>query len=79
MKVIGLISGTSVDGIDTALVEINGKDLQLEVNLLAGEIYPYSSELKTEILAVCGGQARSIAELAALDEEIDRFVDKGYI
>jgi anhydro-N-acetylmuramic acid kinase len=70
MKVIGLISGTSVDGIDAALVEINGKDLQLEVNLLAGEIYPYSPELKAEILAVCSGQARSIAQLAALDEAI---------
>lgn len=40
-RVIGLISGTSVDGIDAALVEITGKDLDLKVELLAGETYPY--------------------------------------
>jgi anhydro-N-acetylmuramic acid kinase len=70
MKVIGLISGTSVDGIDTALVEIEGRDLQLKVKLLAGEIYPYPPALKEKILAVCAGKSLSIAELANLDESI---------
>ena len=40
-RVIGLMSGTSVDGIDTALVEISGRELDLKVKLLAGETYPY--------------------------------------
>ena len=45
MIVIGLMSGTSIDGIDTALVEINGEGLDLEVNLLSGQTFPYSSFL----------------------------------
>ncbi|MBD2448629.1 anhydro-N-acetylmuramic acid kinase [Nostoc sp. FACHB-152] len=69
-RVIGLISGTSVDGIDAALVEISGTDLNLEVNLLAGETYPYPQELREKILAVCAGAAISMAELAHLDDAI---------
>jgi anhydro-N-acetylmuramic acid kinase len=69
-RVIGLISGTSVDGIDAALVDISGTDLNLEVELLAGETYPYPAELRERILAVCAGAAISMAELAQLDDAI---------
>lgn len=68
--VIGLISGTSVDGIDAALVDISGTDLDLKVELLAGETYPYPAELRERILAVCAGVAISMAELAELDDAI---------
>ncbi|BAY34757.1 hypothetical protein NIES2107_66640 [Nostoc carneum NIES-2107] len=69
-RVIGLISGTSVDGIDAALVEITGKDLDLKVELLAGETYPYPPNLREKILAVCAGEAISMAELAEIDDAI---------
>ncbi|MCF4966522.1 anhydro-N-acetylmuramic acid kinase [Nostoc sp. CMAA1605] len=69
-RVIGLISGTSVDGIDAALVEISGTDLDLQFELLAGETYPYPRELREKILAVCAGAAISMAELAELDDAI---------
>jgi anhydro-N-acetylmuramic acid kinase len=68
--VIGLISGTSVDGIDAALVEISGKDLDLQIQLLAGETYPYPQFLREKILAVCAGETLSLAELAELDDAI---------
>ncbi|MBW4610502.1 MAG: anhydro-N-acetylmuramic acid kinase [Hassallia sp. WJT32-NPBG1] len=68
--VIGLISGTSVDGIDAALVDISGTDFDLKVELLAGETYPYPAELRERILAVCAGVAISMAELAELDDAI---------
>jgi anhydro-N-acetylmuramic acid kinase len=70
MKVIGLMSGTSVDGIDAALVEITGTMLDLRVELLAGETYPYPDGLRSQILAVCGGSKLAMVELAALDDEI---------
>ena len=69
-RVIGLMSGTSVDGIDAALVEISGSDLDLKIELLAGATYGYPTELREKILAVCAGTPLSMAELAALDDAI---------
>jgi anhydro-N-acetylmuramic acid kinase len=69
-RVIGLISGTSVDGIDAALVEIAGSDIDLEVELLAGATYPYPPELREQILQVCAGASLSMAQLAELDDAI---------
>ncbi|WP_310413757.1 anhydro-N-acetylmuramic acid kinase [Chamaesiphon sp. OTE_8_metabat_110] len=70
MKVIGLMSGTSVDGIDAALVEIAGTTLDLRVELLAGATYPYPDAIRSQILAVCSGERLSLLELAALDDAI---------
>ncbi|MDY6807048.1 MAG: anhydro-N-acetylmuramic acid kinase, partial [Cyanobacteriota bacterium] len=69
-RVIGLISGTSVDGIDAVLTNITATDTELAVELLAGETILYPEELRSQILAVAGGAAVSMAELAELDEAI---------
>ncbi|HEY9748700.1 MAG TPA: anhydro-N-acetylmuramic acid kinase, partial [Allocoleopsis sp.] len=70
MYVIGLMSGTSVDGIDAALVEISGLETDLQVELLSGATYPYPAALRSQILAVGAGQPISMAEFAALDDAI---------
>jgi anhydro-N-acetylmuramic acid kinase len=70
VKVIGLMSGTSVDGIDAALVEIIATESDLRVDLLAGATYPYPDSLRAEILAVCGGKKLSMLEFAELDDAI---------
>lgn len=72
MKVIGLMSGTSVDGIDAALVEISGTTLDLQVELLAGETYSYPDNLRAQILDVCAGGKLSMMEFAALDDHISQ-------
>ncbi|MEO1669674.1 MAG: anhydro-N-acetylmuramic acid kinase [Cyanobacteria bacterium J06631_2] len=70
MIVIGLMSGTSVDGIDATLVEIQGTEADLQVQMLAGATYPYPEQLRSNILAVCGGKALNMPELASLDDAI---------
>lgn len=70
MRVIGLMSGTSVDGIDAALVEISGTKQDLQVHFIAGETYSYPTALRSRILDVCGGAELSIADLADLDDAI---------
>jgi anhydro-N-acetylmuramic acid kinase len=70
MRVIGLMSGTSVDGIDAALVDLSGEMETLQIEFLAGQTYPYPSELRSQILSVCAGGPLAMAELAALDDAI---------
>ena len=72
MIVVGLISGTSVDGIDAVLTEITGDDLEIGVKLLAGETYSYPEELRSQILSICGGDRISLEDLAELDDAIAR-------
>ncbi|MEG4986508.1 anhydro-N-acetylmuramic acid kinase [Microcoleus sp. BR0-C5] len=69
-RVIGLISGTSVDGIDAALVDVVGSQTDLKVQLVAGNTFPYPANLRSQILSVCSGSALSMAELAQLDDAI---------
>ncbi|MEG5017058.1 MULTISPECIES: anhydro-N-acetylmuramic acid kinase [unclassified Microcoleus] len=69
-RVIGLISGTSVDGIDAALVDVVGSQTDLKVLLVAGKTFPYPANLRSQILSVCSGSALSMAELAELDDAI---------
>lgn len=71
-RVIGLMSGTSVDGIDAALVDISGREADLGVQLIAAQTYPYPRDLRQQILEVCQGAALSMADLADLDDAIAR-------
>lgn len=70
MRVIGLISGTSVDGIDAALVDIVGQGYELTVQLVMGLTHPYPAALKQQILQVCAGEPITLDHLAALDDAI---------
>ncbi|MEM9807913.1 MAG: anhydro-N-acetylmuramic acid kinase [Cyanobacteria bacterium P01_D01_bin.56] len=68
MKVIGLMSGTSVDGIDAALVDVSGTGYQVQVNVLATRTFNYPIELRDRILSVCSGQSLTMLEAAELDD-----------
>lgn len=70
MRIVGLISGTSVDGIDAALVEVEGEGYGISATLVAGLTQPYDPDLKAQILALCAGQPISLAALADLDDAI---------
>ncbi|AZB72424.1 anhydro-N-acetylmuramic acid kinase [Synechococcus elongatus] len=70
MRVLGLISGTSADGIDAAIAEIRGQQADLQVNLIAFETIAYDPALRDRILEVAAGFPLSVAELTALDATI---------
>lgn len=70
MRVIGLMSGTSVDGIDAALTEISGTGYAVRVKLIKGITYPYPENVRSHILSLCANEPTTLADLAALDDAI---------
>lgn len=70
MLVIGLMSGTSCDGIDAALVRVEGEGYDRSIELLGEQCTPYAPALKQEILAFAEGQAIPAAAFGTLDQAI---------
>lgn len=64
------MSGTSVDSIDAALVEVQGQGYDLTVQVLASTFLDYPEALRAQILQVCGGQPLPVSALADLDDQI---------
>jgi anhydro-N-acetylmuramic acid kinase len=69
-KIIGLMSGTSMDGLDVALCEISGAGESTKVKLLNFDTVDYSEEIKTEIRKVFAKQTIDFQHLALLNEWI---------
>jgi anhydro-N-acetylmuramic acid kinase len=64
---IGLISGTSADGIDAALVQFRDGQPQLQ----AGYVHPWPASLRTRLLALAQGESSvDLDALGRLDVEI---------
>ena len=67
MTVAGIMSGTSADGIDVALVRIEPGKSRLKITLLAHEGFAFPSRLRLAVLAAMNASAISTAELARLN------------
>ncbi len=68
--VLGLMSGTSVDGIDAALVEIEGHgggEERPRIRLLAFESYPFPANLRERVFRLFDPDTARIEEVCQLD------------
>jgi len=64
---IGLISGTSVDGIDVAVVRIAGNGQGTSPELLAFETVPYPEQVRAELLGLYDDQSNAVQRLCSLN------------
>jgi len=69
-KIIGLMSGTSLDGLDIALCEISGAGKNTDVKILEFETINYSEDIKTEIRKVFAQKTIDFQHFALLNEWI---------
>jgi len=67
MVVAGVMSGTSADGIDVALVKITATNGNPKIKLLAHHAVSYSAALRRAVLAAMDTKQTSTAELARLN------------
>ena len=66
MLVLGLMSGTSADGIDVALARISGAPPSLNAKLLGHTSFPFPSALRKEVLRVAEQQPITAGALSQL-------------
>ncbi|MGF6821956.1 anhydro-N-acetylmuramic acid kinase [Microbacterium sp. ZKA21] len=67
MRVLGLLSGTSHDGIDVAVVDFTESDGRLHGRVLHENSVPYAPELRARLVAALPPAPTTLAEICELD------------
>ncbi len=67
MLIVGLMSGTSADGIDAALCELTGAPPQLEARIVYGISYAYPAGFQARILTASQPDSGRVDELCKLN------------
>lgn len=70
MRAIGLMSGTSLDGIDAALVDLKPRANGYAFEIVRFAMLPFAPALRERLLAALPPNASSVAEAASLDREL---------
>jgi anhydro-N-acetylmuramic acid kinase len=67
MIVAGLMSGTSADGINVAIIRILGRGFATRFKLLAHDAYAYPANIRGAVLGSMNAQSISVAQLSRLN------------
>lgn len=69
---IGIMSGTSLDGIDVALIEITGLNETTQYQLLHYDSYPYDEITQVEILKASHINSSNVEDICALNFKLGK-------
>ena len=73
---IGLMSGTSADGVDAALVEISGCGRKTKARQVAGLSIPYGAAMRERLLRLASGESVPAREFCLMNRLLgERFAD----
>ena len=70
--VVGLMSGTSADGIDAVLTRISGSGLSTKAEQLGFYFLPFDPDTRRAILTICGGESGGAKEVCLLGTHLGR-------
>ena len=70
--VVGLMSGTSADGIDAVLTKITGCGLSTKVEQLGFYFLPFDQETRHAILNICSGESGGTREICLLGTHLGK-------
>lgn len=73
-RYIGVMSGTSLDGVDVVLAAIDENMVAQQASLT----WPIPVSLKEEILNICQGQQLTLSQLGQLDVRLGRCLLRRY-
>lgn len=63
---IGVMSGTSLDGVDIALVSISANN----ISFITGETYPIPNNIKADLLTICEQKQGKLQKLGEVDHQL---------
>lgn len=78
-KVIGILSGTSIDAVDVVLTEIYGSGIKSEIRILAFESFPIDNKIRSLILRCSSEKTGNTAEICKLNFVVGRLFGKNII
>jgi anhydro-N-acetylmuramic acid kinase len=71
--VIGLISGTSADGVSAVVTEVTGSGVSTKIKILGFQTYPYPSELRDAILELFNPATSTVDKVCEMNFVIGEF------
>jgi anhydro-N-acetylmuramic acid kinase len=66
MRVAGIMSGTSLDGIDVAIIDITGSGYKAKINVLTSHSIPYPRKVREALLAISNANTHT-ADISRLN------------
>ena len=73
-RVLGLISGTSADGVSAALTEINGSGVETRLNVVAFRTFPYPTALRREIFKLFSPETSTVDRICEMNFVLGEFL-----
>ena len=70
MYAVGIMSGTSMDGIDTVLVDIHGYGKETKLKVIGYHEYPMPLDMKAKIMRACDEKDSHVDEICSLNFEL---------
>jgi anhydro-N-acetylmuramic acid kinase len=67
MRILGMMSGTSADGIDVALVRVSGAPPNVVARLEGHHHAPYADYIRARVLSLANGESTTTAEISELN------------
>jgi anhydro-N-acetylmuramic acid kinase len=59
MRIAGIMSGTSLDGIDVAIIDITGSGFKAKVNVLTSHSVPYPKNIREALVAISNANVQT--------------------
>jgi len=72
-RVLGLISGTSADGVSATLTEINGSGVKTRLKVVAFRTFPYPTALRREIFKLFSPETSTVDRICEMNFVLGEF------
>ncbi|CAH0261484.1 Anhydro-N-acetylmuramic acid kinase [Peribacillus sp. Bi96] len=72
MYIVGLMSGTSLDGIDAALVRVNNSGLETEIEMIEFITYPFPKDIENEIMQSLSIETSNVQLICSLNFKLGK-------